>query len=208
MMRRILRLTALLCAVVLLLSLPAYAFDFFFFGSEETETGAVKLKKLVLSPRTRELLAGDTVQLSVIAQPAGAVFGELEWTSNREHIATVDEEGVVTAHAYGSAKITATDPDSGKKVNCTIKVYVRPTEMTLNRGELELRTGRKSTLRVSFNPSRGMRKEDKVVTWSTSNPEVATVDAKGRVVAVAPGTCTVTASTDYEVQSSCAVTVT
>ena len=50
---------------------------------------------------------------------------------------------------------------------------------------------------------------DPSVTWSTSNAAVATVDATGKVTAVAPGTATITATTNdgSELSASCAVVV-
>ena len=46
---------------------------------------------------------------------------EITWSSSKESVATVDENGVVTAHENGSAKITAMT-GSGKKATCTVTV--------------------------------------------------------------------------------------
>ena len=45
------------------------------------------------------------------------------------------------------------------------------------------------------------------VSWSTSNPDVATVDEKGKVTAVGRGTATITATDENGISDSCTVTV-
>jgi len=65
--------------------------------------------------------------------------------------------------------------------------------------------GRKLQLEATITPENAT---NKTVTWTSSNPEVATVDANGLVTAVANGTCTITATTtDGNFTATCNITV-
>ena len=78
------------------------------------------------------------------------------------------------------------------------------TGVTLDQKELKLVKGETKTLKATVAPADAA---DTTVTWSTSDSKVATVSA-GKVMAVAKGTCTVTATTkDGGFKASCSVTV-
>ena len=84
-----------------------------------TEAPTIDLIDLTVAPKQVNLAkAGDTFQLSAVKQPANAE-GTLSWSSDNETVATVDD-GKVTAHAQGTAKITVTCGD--KKATCTVLV--------------------------------------------------------------------------------------
>ena len=69
------------------------------------------------------LMIGDTVQLIATVTPEDALNQELEWTSSDTGVAQVDETGMVTAVAEGTATITATATDgSGVSASCEITV--------------------------------------------------------------------------------------
>lgn len=60
--------------------------------------------------------AGSTFQLK--ASPAG---GSLTWTSSDESVATVSDNGTVTAVAVGTATITAKDASTGLTATCIVR---------------------------------------------------------------------------------------
>ncbi len=72
--------------------------------------------------------AGETVQLNAEVTPATADAESLEWTSSNEKIATVDNEGLVTAVAPGRAVITVSA--EGKSAECVITVTEAETGFT------------------------------------------------------------------------------
>ena len=76
--------------------------------------------------------------------------------------------------------------------------------VTLNENNLSLTVGDTTTLTAIVTPDDAT---NKTVTWTSSDPSVATVDANGLVTAVAPGTATITATADG-VSATCTVTVT
>ena len=83
---------------------------------------------------------------------------------------------------------------------------VLATEISLNQSQMSLQAGGTSQLIATVLPDSAT---NKVVTWISSNPEIATVDTTGLVTAVAPGTATITATTTdgSNLSASCAVTV-
>ena len=62
--------------------------------------------------------AGSTFQLKVSSDPTG---GTRTWTSSDESVATVSDNGTVTAVAPGTATVTVTDSKSGQTASCTVR---------------------------------------------------------------------------------------
>lgn len=83
---------------------------------------------------------------------------------------------------------------------------VPTTGITLNQSSLDLVTGNNSTLSATVTPSNAT---DTLYAWGSSDTSVATVDSTGKVTAVAAGTATISAVSDYDntVKGSCVVTV-
>lgn len=79
-------------------------------------------------------------------------------------------------------------------------------EISLSETSVTLTEGESIALSASVSPE---SVEDESVTWSSSNPNIANVDAEGKVSAVAPGTATITATANdgSGVSASCGVTV-
>ena len=82
-----------------------------------------------------------------------------------------------------------------------VKVDVEKVE--LNKAELTLKVGGDETLTATVTPDNA---DDKTVSWTSSDPSVATVDNSGKVTAVAAGTATITATADGK-SATCSVTV-
>ena len=85
-------------------------------------------------------------------------------------------------------------------------VVYKVTEVKLDKTSLTLDVGESDTLTATITPSNAT---DKSVTWESSDTNIATVDANGKVTAVAPGTATITVTTvDQSKTATCEVTVT
>ena len=123
-----------------------------------------------------------------------ASVNDITWASSNNAIASVDN-GKVTAVAEGTANITATTKDGKKTATCTVIVtlaLVPVTDATLSPTTLDLKVAEKRTLAPVISPSNATFK---VLTWSSSNSAVASVNSNGEVTAVALGTATVTGTT-------------
>ena len=128
----------------------------------------------------------------------------MTWTSSNEEVATVDENGMITAVKVGEATITATTAD-GTNLSASCKVIVNPTLVTsisLDKTDIELEVTQTATLTATVIPSNAT---DQTVIWTTSDASVATV-SNGVVTAVKAGTATITA-TAGGYSATCVVTV-
>ena len=95
--------------------------------------------------------------------------------------------------------------DDGVPEAWTAKKIVLVESVTLGKTELELVVNEADvTLTATVKPDDAT---DKTVTWTSSNPAVATVDETGKVHAVAEGTATITAQAGDKT-ATCVVTVT
>jgi hypothetical protein len=82
----------------------------------------VPVEGISLSKDTVTLAVNGTETLTVTFTPANASIQEVTWESDDTEKATVDEDGVVTAVAVGTANITATSVDGGKTAVCAVTV--------------------------------------------------------------------------------------
>lgn len=88
------------------------------------------VKSIVLNKTSVQIETAKTVQLTVTVLPENAANQQIGWSSSDETIAKVDENGLVTAVAEGSATITATALDgSGISAECTVVVVKTGTEI-------------------------------------------------------------------------------
>lgn len=98
--------------------------------------GEVKIESITLSKNAAELKEGESVTLSAVVAPENATesYG---WKSADEGVATVDENGVVTAVAPGNTNILAVS-ESGKTAACSVTVAAPTAYEQLNDAEREL----------------------------------------------------------------------
>ena len=157
------------------------------------ETVTLSETNLLLDP-------GETHRLSFVRRNS---HGTPTWTSSNESVATVDENGRVTAIASGNARITL-DPVVGPPCFCNVSVsYIEPTGMSLEPETMSLLVGDKGRFTCEFTPS-GASAD---VTWSSSDESVASVSSTGMVTAIGEGTARITATTDGGLTASGTVDV-
>ena len=91
---------------------------------EEPKTIAVT--GVTLSPASKVLAPGDSVQLTATVAPEDATDKSVMWSSSKASVATVSDAGLVTAVGEGSATITVKTVDGDKTATCKITVEVEP----------------------------------------------------------------------------------
>jgi len=152
------------------------------------------------------LTIGGTDTLKATIVPDNATDKTVKWSSANAAVATVDASGKITAVAKGATVITATT-SNGKQATCTVTVKekeVAVTGITLDKTESVLTVGGTDTVKATIVPDNAT---DKTVKWSSANAAVATVDASGKITAVAKGATTITATTSNGQRATCTVTV-
>ncbi|MBR4747982.1 MAG: Ig-like domain-containing protein [Abditibacteriota bacterium] len=141
------------------------------------------------------LEAGNSLALSAAVKPDNATDQSVSWVSYDTSVATVDKTGKVTAVAPGTTTVRVKTKDGGYTAKCKVKVTPRQihvTGLTLDKATATLKTGGALTLKPTVRPDDAT---DKTVTWVSYDTAVATVDKKGKVTAVAPGSTTIRAKT-------------
>lgn len=138
---------------------------------------------------TNPLAPGETLQLQ-----HNRGTEAVRWAAVDTNIATVDEDGVVTAVADGSTNVYAkfNNGTISGRYKVTVKTsVVELTDFTLSETSLNLTVGQSQTVAVQeFVPADAT---DTTLTWISSDTAVATVDA-GKITAVGAGTATITAT--------------
>jgi uncharacterized protein YjdB len=132
------------------------------------------------------------LQLNAVMSPATAQ-SKLKWKSSNKRVASVNANGVVTAHIPGKATITVTTRNK-KKARVKVKVYdpYLPSSVKLNvSGTQTLKVLNKLQLEAALSPDTAQS----AIKWKSSNKKVATVSSKGKVKAVGKGTATITVKT-------------
>lgn len=134
--------------------------------------------------------------------PEDAYGGSIRFSSSNQSVAAVDENGTITAKAYGRTNITA---EAGAKAKITLKVLVlkQPDKVKLSKTSVTLDVGGTALLEYSF-----PRDMASACSFSSLDPSIAAVDAQsGIVTAVSPGSTVVTVTTLNGKKDSCLVTV-
>jgi len=150
------------------------------------------------------LIKGKTDTLAATITPADATDKALMWESSNTNVAMVDGNGKVTATGGGSAVITVTTHDGDFTATCDVTVTVPVTGIKLDKTRISLMPNGTAKLTATINPDDAT---DKAVTWTSSNPELVTVDQKGNVKILGKtGSSTVTVTThDGGHTASCTV---
>ena len=168
----------------------------------------VAVTSVSVSPTSITLTEGESKALSATVSPADATDKSVTWSSSAPEVASVTASGNVTALKAGSATITVKTTDGGKTATCSVTVQAKVitvTGVSLDVKTKELVEGETFTLKATVTPDNAT---DKSVTWSSSAPDVASVDANGKVTAVKAGSATITVTTnDGGKTATCAVTV-
>lgn len=166
----------------------------------------LKVDKVVLNNETLKVLWSTTETLTASVAPERADNKTLKWTSDNENIATVTQEGVVKGVNVGTANITATTTD-GSNLSATCKVTVTPVTIDLSTKTINLQQGATySEQKVTVLPDNYEHKE---VSWSSSDPSVASIDANGKIKANKPGIATIryVLNKDNSIYADCKVIV-
>lgn len=179
--------------------------------SVDVET--IYVESVTLDKDTLVLPCGEKCKLTATVTPEDADYERVTWDwsgwnhTKNSPIVKVDDDGTVTAYAEGTATISAragTVRTGYKYAECTVTVTPGPvTDIKLEDMSSRIKIGEYKYFSAKVTPDNA---DDPTVTWSSSNPLVATVDNDGKVTAVAEGTTTITAQAG-DVTATCEVTV-
>lgn len=138
---------------------------------------------------------GNETTVEATVSPADATDVKVSYASTDEAVATVDKDGKVQILQPGECDIVTTLTQEGKKVvekKTHIKAFYEVEGITLDKTEGILTAGNTVTLNATVLPEEIA--DETIVTWTSSDEKVATVDENGKVTAIAAGEATITAN--------------
>ena len=161
-------------------------------GNKATCKVTVKGISIKLNRRSATLLHGSTGQLQATISQTSEAYSKVTWASSNPAVVAVDENGLITGVAVGSATITA-QSYTGSKATC--KVTVKPVYVTgiaLEGPGEALISGGAYQLKATCAPENA---SNTALSWKSSNTAVIRVDANtGAITCLKAGTATITAT--------------
>jgi uncharacterized protein YjdB len=172
----------------------------------------IPVASVSVSPPTASLLVGATVQLSATTRDGNnnVLTGRvISWSSANTGIARVSTSGLVTAVAAGSVSVTASSEGQvgSSVITVTAPAPVPVASVTVAPTSSSLLVGATVQLSATTRDASNNVLTGRVVTWSSSNSSIASVNSSGLVTAVAAGSATITGTSETKTGTS-AITVT
>lgn len=172
---------------------PSYVTAFGYQNGWENENSGAQIR---IAPENVQIYLQNNlanVALSASLSPKSDVYDTLLWESSDPSIATVDQNGFVTATAPGIVKIMAYTPDVAYWKEATVQVVQPVTGVLLTTASAKVTVGDLSQkLSATVYPEDAT---DQTVLWSCKDTNIATVDENGYIVPKAPGMTEVAATT-------------
>lgn len=147
---------------------------------------------------------GENLEIQLNIKPEGASTRNVEYISSNPEVVKVNN-GNIIAVSPGTVEIKI-KTKNGKEAICNVTVKeVEVKSISIEPVSLKMKKGNVSeSLKVNFTPNNA---QNKTITWSSSDTKIATVDAEGKVTAVAEGKCNIKATSSNEKEAICVVIV-
>src|SRR5947208_5526910 len=170
---------------------------------------SVPVASLQICPASANVFVGQTLPLTATTKDSAGntLTGRpVAWASSNPSVVTVSSSGQVAGVTQGSVAITATS--ESKTATATINVAIVPVaSVRVSPASASLPVGQTLQLTATPQDSAGNALTARPVTWTSSNPSVATVSTSGRVTGGTAGSATITATSEGKTGSA-TVTVT
>ncbi|GHU79560.1 hypothetical protein FACS1894191_2640 [Clostridia bacterium] len=168
----------------------------------------VNITSITLNKTSLGLIKGKTEKLTAKLYPDSAASGDVKWSSSNKRIASVDSSGLITGVDTGTATITVESDDGKVKAVCQIEVFKTALiieELYLETTALEMLVGMEDWLTCEVYPD----VSNPPILWKSSKPDVVSVDSKGNLKALKPGTAVITAyaENDRDIYDVCEIVV-
>ena len=178
--------------------------------TDNSDIKTVAVESVSLDKTEAVLKEKETVKLNATVLPENADNKNVHFTSDNDAVATVDDNGLVTALSSGEAVITVITEDGKKTAQCKITVekeIIQLKTITITNAPAELEKGAQVQLGIKYIPDNTT--QSKSVEWKTSDASVAVVSSTGLVTAKKAGTVTITAvsKADSSIQSKVTIKV-
>lgn len=164
-------------------------------GGSGIEPTSIKFSSTV-----KAIEVGESVQLTPTVLPANAEY-TLTWSISDKYVATISQDGLLTGKSAGAADLKV-KADNG--VYAMLRVVVsepKQTSVSVSPSSVTLTVGQSRYLTATVYPSNASQ----LVTWTSSNANIASISSSGKVTAVNAGTAIITAKTSNGKSATCTV---
>lgn len=173
---------------------------------------AIPVTSISLEETELTIKEEETVELIYSIDPENATHKEVTFVSSDDSIATVDEDGVVTAHSVGTVTITVRSvryDDISDSVTINVERVIKPLAVELDKEQVSLLNGETIQLIATLIKEEGEQGDITYpeLIWTSSNNSSVKVDENGLLTAVGIGTATITVQTSNGKIATCEVTV-
>lgn len=144
------------------------------------------IKSVSISKTQLNLKKGSTATLTASVSPTGTKYNSVKWSSSNTGVATVNQNGLVTAVGNGKAYITATSTENpGAKASCAVTVgdsesTVDVTGISISPSGTTVSKGNSASLSASLSPQGASG----TVSWSIADSSIASISSNGNTVTV------------------------
>lgn len=144
------------------------------------------------------LQRNDTARLhATVRDSTGAELDRaVTWSTLTPANATVSQSGLVTAQSGGAGSARIVASAEGKSDTATIRVPGAVASVTIDVDTLRLEEPAQHQLSATARDAEGLVVTGRATSWSSSDPDVASIGALGLVTAIRPGTVEVRARVD------------
>lgn len=168
----------------------------------DVQVAGVPVTSFALNVERLEMNKGDVSGLSYQFN-RGAAAQNVFWESANPEIVRVDAAGRLSAVGAGETVITATT-SGGLRDSAVVHVNVRANAVEIAPGELIVGVGATFRLNAVYLPSDAT---DAAAKWTSSAPQVLSVDENGMARAISTGTAVVTVTTRDGLTATAAIVV-
>ncbi len=152
-----------------------------------------------VSPSSSTLAVGASTQLTATARDAAGVplaGTSFTWSSSNPAIVSVSSSGQATALAGGAAEISASAGGISGRATVTVSGGTAVASVSVVPGTGSVQVGQSLQFVATPRDAAGNPLSGRTVTWTSSDPAVATVSADGRAVGVSAGTTVLRATSE------------
>lgn len=150
-------------------------------------------EEVIINHTSLDLRVGQEIRMAARPNPDFGTNERVVWASSDPTVAVVDKEGVLKALGSGQTVITATI--NGTRAECRVTVSNYAESVTFDRTSYFLTIGQIYQMNYTITPSDVPGKPR----FSSSNPDVVSVDQNGQLTAISAGSATIICVIDSRV---------
>ncbi len=146
-----------------------------------------------LNKEQLDLIVGEEQTLKLVFTPEDTTDSTLvNWISSDKKVATVDQNGKITALSFGTVEIYA-NTYYGQTAKCVVNVYQKATGIQFVNSYSSININESLEFKAEVIPNDAI---NQTINWMSSDPSILQIDSTGKATAISVGTATITAATD------------